>query len=196
MLGLGLGLASLLLAMSFVVGSEAAAAPKDRGNHCVSPAGEDLNEVFGTRDAFIAPFCNEAHVGDRWRAVLRVQAAGDDPVFPPGYVPSTPLLDEDFLAKFVAGRYVVDAGTKRERSYTFSRDELIVENGALPDDTRFVRWTTPSLHPLPPGQHTVDEYIVQSADFWDGLGLDPAVNFGPAGESLVGSVEFSVVKRK
>jgi hypothetical protein len=50
------------------------------------------------------------------------------------------------------------------------------------------------MHPLPPGDHTVDEYVTLSADFWDGLGLDPTMNLIPAGESLAVSVQFRVVK--
>jgi hypothetical protein len=171
-----------------------AAVAKKSGNHCISPAGDDLNEVFATTDAFVAPFCPEVHTGDRWRAVLRAQVAGSDYVFPAGYVPSKPLLDEDFLAKFVSARFVVDAGTAQERSYTFPVSKLVIQTGVLPDGSRFVRWVTPSMHPLPPGDHTVDEYVTLTADFWDGLGLDPAINLIPAGESLAGSVQFRVIK--
>src|SRR5688500_1160148 len=96
-----------------------AAAAKPAGNHCISPAGDDLHQVLGPRNAFIAPFCTQAVTGDKWRAVLRVAVAGDDYVFPVGYEPSQPLLDEDFLAKFVSARYVVDAGTRQERTYVF-----------------------------------------------------------------------------
>jgi hypothetical protein len=172
------------------------AVAKKTDNHCITPAGQDLNEVFTTRDAFVAPFCTEVHVGDRWRAVVRLAAAGSDYTFPAGYAPSQLPLDEDFLAKLVSTTYVVDAGTIRERAYVFSRDELVVENGGLPDGTRFVRWVTPSLYPLPPGQHSLDEYGTLSADFWDGLGVDPAFNLIPAAKSLAGSVAFDVVKRR
>ena len=170
-----------------------AAVAKKSSNHCITPGGDDLNEVFATNDAFVAPFCTEVHTGDRWRAVLRIQVAGSDYVFPPGYAPSRPLLDEDFLAKFVSARFVVDAGTAQERRYTFAASELVLQTGVLPDGSRFVRWVTPSMHPLPPGDHTVDEYGTLTADFWDGLGLDPAINLLPAGEGFAGSVQFSVI---
>ncbi len=184
-----------VVSASLALGPGAAVAKKS-GNHCISPAGDDLNEVFGTTDAFVAPFCTEVPTGDRWRAVLRVQVAGSDYVLPAGYVPSRALLDQDFLAKFVSSRFVVDAGTAQERSYTFSVRELVIETGVLPDGSRFARWVTPSMHPLPPGDHTVDEYVTLTADFWDGLGLDPGLNLVPAGESLAGSVQFRVVKRR
>ena len=184
-----------VLAILSVAWAPGAAVAKQSGNHCISPAGEDLNEVFATRDAFVAPFCTEVHTGDRWRAILRIQVAGSDQVFPAGYVPSQTLLDEDFLAKFVSARFVVDAGTAQERSYTFPASELVIQTGALPDGSRFVRWVTPSMHPLPPGDHTLDEGGTLTADFWDGLGLDPAINLIPAGESFAGSVQFQVIKR-
>jgi hypothetical protein len=169
---------------------------KRSASHCITPAGEDLNQTFDTRDAFVAPFCTEVWTGDRWRAILRIAVAGSDPVFPSGYAPVHSSLDADFLAKFVSARYVVDAGTSRERSYSFSAGHLIVQTGAIPDGTRFVRWVTPPLHPLSPGDHTVDEYGTLSADFWDGLGLDPAINLIPAGESPASSVGFSVSRPK
>jgi hypothetical protein len=128
--------------------------------------------------------------------VLRTQVAGGDHVFPSGYAPSRPLLDEDFLAKFVSARFVVDAGSARQRSYNFPLRRLVIQKGVLPDGSRFVRWVTPSLRPLPPGDHTVDEYETLTSVFWDGLGLDPAVNSIPAGESADGSVQFRVIKRR
>jgi hypothetical protein len=33
-----------------------------------------------------------------------------------------------------------------------------------------------------------DEYVTLNADFWDGLGVDPAFNLIPAGKILAGSV--------
>jgi hypothetical protein len=181
------------LALS-ILGSGSAAASRT-ANHCITPAGEDLNQVFATRDAFVAPFCTEVHVGDRWRAILRIQVAGGDFAFPSGYEPALLPLDADFLAKLGWATYVVDAGTRHERTHTFSADDLIIQTGAIPDGTRFVRWVSPPLHPLSPGSHTVDEYATLSADFWDGLGVDPGLNLIPAGESQGGSVALEVKRR-
>jgi hypothetical protein len=135
-------------------------------------------------------------VGDRWRKVLRIQVSGEEAVFPAGYEPSLTPLDADLLEKVIAIAYVVDAGTRHERTYTFSPDELETQTGSIPDGTRFVRWLSPSLHPLSPGVHIVDEYVTLSADFWDGLGLDPAINSIPTGTTLADSVEFNVEKRR
>jgi hypothetical protein len=158
--------------------------------------GDDLNQVFRTNDAFIAPFCTTAHTGDKWRAVLRVVAAGQDFVFPDGYEPSRLPLDEDFLAKFASARYVIDAGTRQQRVYVFSAREHVFQAGGLPDGSRFVRWVTRSLDPLAPGHHAVDEYVTMTAAFWDGFDVVPEVNLLPAGESLAGSVDFVVAHRR
>ena len=187
---------SITLAIALAVASllMPASANGRESNHFVTPAGDDLNVVFETDDAFIAPFCTEAKAGDQWRAVVRWAAAGNDGVFPNGYTPSRTSLDEDFLAKFVSARYVVDAGTPRERQYVVPAGEHLIQQGTLPDGSVFVRWATGSLRPLTPGDHTVDEYVTLTADSWDGFGVDPAVNLIPAGESFVGSVTFEVLK--
>ncbi|HYF25331.1 MAG TPA: hypothetical protein VD931_06295 [Baekduia sp.] len=185
-----LGLALLASVIALWPSTTSARAPA--ANQCVTPAGDDLNQTFATDDAFIAPFCRTARVGDHWRPIVRIAMAGSDPVFPSGFTPSAPDLLEDFFAKFVSARYVVDAGTKRERSFTFTADQLIFETGALPDGSVFVRWM-PRLRPLPKGEHTVTEYLTLRADFWDGLGTDPQLNLIPAGESLVDQLAFTVV---
>ena len=171
------------------------AAAKRADNHCISPDGTDLNALYATRDAFITPFCTEAHVGDWWRPVLRFVVGSNFDVTPQGYEPigATPL--EDFFLKFVSAEYVVDPGTRRERHYSFAVDELFIDTGSVPDGTEFARWS-PRLHPLPPGPHTLAIYGTTTADFWDGVGLDPAVNFVPAGTSLAVTEEFTVIRRK
>ena len=81
-----------------------------------------------------------------------------------------------------------------EPEYVFSPSETVVRTGELPDGTRFARWMTPRMHPLPPGTHTVHEYVTLSVDSWDGLGVEPTLNLIPAGESQAGYVEFEVLK--
>jgi hypothetical protein len=183
----------VVLSASLAIGPGAAFAGPRSGNHCLTPVGDDLNEVFGTTDAFVAPFCSEVAFGERWRPIGALFVAGSDYVFPPGYVPSRSDLVADFLAKFVSARYVVDPGTARERSYTFARRRLVFRRRALPDGTQLVRWTTPSMHPLLPGDHSVRQYVTLTADVWDGLGVDPAVNLVPAGVVLWDFTPFNVV---
>ena len=173
-----------------LLASRATAAPKDE-NHCINPAGVDLNELYDTNDAFIAPFCTEMDAGDTWRPITRIQVASTFESIPDGYVPigDTPL--EDFLLKFESATYVVDEGTRQERTFTYSTDDLIVVTGDLPDGTQFVSWT-PRLRPLPPGEHTIDVYITMTSDHWDGLDADPSANLIPGGESQPGDIDFLV----
>jgi hypothetical protein len=170
-----------------------AAADRPEAGHCVSPVGEDLNETWGTEDALITPFCSSAVVGQHWRPLTRVAAAGSEPVFPVGYSPVTDQLTDDFLHKLVSGRYVVDAGGKHERSYTVDADDFAIEEGVLPDGSVYVRWA-PRFHPLPPGDHTVDTFVTLSSDMWDGLGTDPSLHLIPGGESFVGTLSFTVAR--
>jgi len=186
-LGLCVGLVLSLGSTSAVV------AARPASEHCISPGGDDLNEIFATSDALVAPFCREIRTGEPWRAVLRVNMAGEaDRVFPDGYVPLESDLDADLLAKLQAVTYVVDAGTRRERTYVVPAEDLVIRTGDVPDGTRFVGWISTRRHPLPPGDHTVDQYVTLSSDFWDGLALDPALNLVPAGRSFAASFEFTV----
>jgi len=161
-----------------------------RTNHCIHPAGADLNQVYETNDAFVTPFCGDGHVGDWWRPLLRWVAAATHEVTPEGYQPvgETPQLD--FLAKLESARYVIDAGTPRQRTFAFDADELLITTGTLADGTEFVAYA-PRLHPLTPGDHTIDLYVTMSAESWDGLGLE-AEHHLPPGELLINSVQLTV----
>ncbi|MDQ3662761.1 MAG: hypothetical protein M3454_17255 [Actinomycetota bacterium] len=55
---------------TFVGAYSPAAAGGNPGNHCITPAGDDLNEYFASDDALIAPFCTQVRKGDRWRAIV------------------------------------------------------------------------------------------------------------------------------
>ena len=191
-----LGVALVVLGALLTVAPTTAIARERAGNHCVNLGGDDLNAIFGTTDAIVAPFCTEVGVGDRWRAALRLNVAGADRVFPAGYEPSRPHLDDDFLVKFVSMTYVIDAGTRRERVLAFPTSRLVLRTGALPDGTRFIGWVSPRFSPLPPGDHTVDQYVTLSDDFWDGLGRDPVINSIPDGQSFAASFTFRVVDQR
>lgn len=188
------GIFAIVLTASLVLGAASTAAGAKKQNHCINPVGIDLNEFFGTQDAFITPFCTTAHTGDKWRPFVRWVVADTFEVIPEGYVPARPTPLEDFLSKFVSVRYVIDAGTKKERTFEFAVSDLILSVIDLPDNTSFVGFT-PRLRPLPPGNHSIDIFITVTAETWDGLGLEPGVNSAPAGESPSPSVEFRVVNR-
>jgi hypothetical protein len=182
--------AAAMTALLVSATTTSAAASGGRANHCVNRAGVDLNELYETNDAFVTPFCSDAHAGDWWRPLVRWVVAATHDVIPEGYEPvgETPRLD--FLAKLESARYVVDAGTDREQTFVVDADELLIDTGTLPDGTEYVSYT-PRLHPLVPGEHTIDIYATMSAETWDGLGLDEG-NHVPPGELLIGSVQLTV----
>src|SRR5215211_1253530 len=89
-------------------------------NHCITPTGIDLNAIYGITKQIVAPFCNQVDSGEQWTAAgsawfmnTSFEAVPDDLV-PAG---ETPL--EDFLAKFVAIKYVIDPGTRQEQTYAY-----------------------------------------------------------------------------
>jgi hypothetical protein len=187
--------ATALLTCSMVALSPTTSiAQPPEGDHCITGAGDDLNELFATEDAIVSLLCHEVRTGDHWRPITGAVVAGADYVFPAGYTPTRQDLIEDLLAKLVFWTYVVDPGTSQERAYRFVAADMLFQRSTLPDGSRFIRWV-PRLHPLPPGEHAVDMYLTLSADVWDGLDTDPAVNFIPAGESYVGTRAFSVTPR-
>ena len=185
-----------MVAAILVLGADpGVASARERENRCISPTGDNLNQTFDTDDGFVAPFCTRIISGEKWRPIVRIQVAGTERVFPDGYTPEHRNLVKDFLAKLVSTRYVVDAGTSQERTFVVTPDNLIIEIGNEAGGTKFVRWM-PRLPKLAPGVHTVDGFVTMRADHWDGLGVDPAANLLPAGESLNLSVTFRVVRSR
>ncbi len=73
----------------------------------------------------------------------------------------TPI--EDFNAKFVGVRYVVDAGTRQERSYSFTAAQVLRTGFTVPGTDYPMSAILGVLHPLPPGAHTVDVFWTLSA---------------------------------
>jgi hypothetical protein len=183
-------LAVMLTAVLTTSPDLAVASPK-KTPHCVAPTGDDLNEIWGTRDAFVAPFCTEVRAGAWWRPVLRWLVADTWESTPAGFTPSGETPIEDFLMKFEGSRYVIDAGTRQEREYEFSAEEvmlLVADNPGGPD---FARWA-PRLHPLRPGVHTVEKYDIYSDMHCDGFSAEDGGICVHAGENLAESLEFVV----
>ena len=95
--------------------------------HCIHPNGTDLNVLYGISAQLVNPFCKQVDSGEYW------VATGASPwlvntsfeAIPEGFVPagSTPL--EDFHAKFVGVKYVIDAGTRQERAYFIANNDRL-----------------------------------------------------------------------
>jgi hypothetical protein len=179
-----------LLAVGLVLVTAPQAGAAGRANHCINPAGLDLNEVYATNDAFVTPFCGGGHAGDWWRPLLRWVGASTYDVAPEGYEPIGDTPQQDFAAKLQSARYVIDAGSPSAQQLSFTAADLLVTLGSLSDDLEFVSFT-PRIHPLAVGHHTIDIYVTMSADSWDGLGLEDE-HRAPAGEALINSVELTV----
>jgi hypothetical protein len=158
---------------------------------CISPTEVDLNERWGISDAIVAPFCTKVNSGRRWvpSNAWFMNAAFDS--VPEEFVPAgaTPL--EDFVAKFIGVKYVVDPGTSKEKTYVFPNDDSLgIVN--IPGTDIVNPITLGSLKPLSVGDHVVDSYLVFGAMHCDGFGDVVDENCLPAGETLYQSVAFKV----
>jgi hypothetical protein len=159
---------------------------------CISPSsGASLNEVFGVTDQVVTPFCTQVATGVHFWVPTRWFTATTHLLVPPGYGATAPTPAQDFVSKFVSATYVLDAGTRQERTYVVAARELMVRTDLVADGVLAVAWLA-RLPPLPPGPHSVRLSIVLRAEHWDGLGLDPAVNRLPAGETFWGAIAFTV----
>ena len=173
------------------LGANAASAAPKAVPHCITPTGVDLNERYGVSVTIVAPFCTEVHSGRRWSVSNGWFLNLTFEVVPAGFVPegATPL--DDFIAKFIGVKYVVDPGTKQQRIYVFPNDDdLGVFSDAAQDVVNPV--TLGTLRPLSVGDHVVDSYFVLRAMHCDGFGAVVAENCLPAGEILFTRVLFTV----
>src|SRR5215475_4425499 len=105
---------------------------------------------------------------------------------PAGFVPagSTPL--EDFIAKFIGVKYVVDPGTVKEKTYVFTNDDVHTVEAEVVNPI-----TLGSLKPLSVGDHVLDSYLLFSAMHCDGFG-DVVEENCLSGEAFFQSVEFTI----
>ena len=161
-------------------------------NHCITPTGIDLNALYGISKQIVTPFCNQVDSGEQWTA--GGPAWGMNTSFeamPEEFVPAgeTPL--EDFLAKFVAVKYVIDPGTRQEQTYVYpTSDKLWIGTTAgFP-----VVWpgTLSKLPPLSVGEHFVIVYWVFNAMHCDGFAAVVDENCLGPGEIAYVPVRFEV----
>lgn len=174
-------------------------------NHCVAPNGLDANEFYGVSQQIVSPFCTQVDAGEHWTVWAFWLTSESFDTVPNGFVPtgSTPL--EDFLAKFVGVRYVIDPGTRQERHLFFPANgrTFAAPTPVRPGLLVVTPLTFTIARPLSVGDHVVRVSWVMSDTHCDGLGDDPAINCIPAGESLrpvaagtqLGTVHFEVTPR-
>jgi hypothetical protein len=195
-----LGPLALLIVMIAAPSASDAIAANDRqrnANHCVVSSGVDLNGLFDVPEQIVTgttPSCSEVGSGERWRpSAIPWFLNQSFEVVPDGFVPAgaTPL--EDFVAKFAGVRYVVDPGTRRERTYAFA-DVDDLWTGTFAGTPLVSPITLAVLKPLPVGDHEVETYWRFSATHCDGFGnaTGPQGNCFPAGETQLPTIQFRV----
>ena len=171
-------------------------------NHCVSPEGVDANELLGISEQLVLPgVCDVVRAGEFY---VFFNAVWDMNTFweavPADYTPSGPTPLQDFISKVRSMTFVNDAGTKRERSYRFTAQDIMDVRTAhdfFPETGPdwLIALFLAKLPPLPPGDHRVGAVIEMSARHCDGLGTDPAVNCLAAGITTLTVCPFKVVAR-
>ena len=161
-------------------------------NHCITPTGIDLNALYDITKQIVTPFCNQVDSGEHWTAA----GAGwfmntSFEAVPEGFVPAgaTPL--EDFLAKFVAIKYVIDPGTRQEQTYVYpTSDKLWI--GTTAGFPAVWPGTLSNLQPLSVGEHFVVVYWVFNAMHCDGFAATVDENCLGPGEIAYTGVRFEV----
>jgi hypothetical protein len=154
-----------------------------------------MNRFYGISRPIVADFCNELRAGESWTATPPFLAPWyvntSFAFLPPGFVRvgSTPLAD--FLAKFVGVKYVVDPGSRQQRTF-FDRKSNKLWTGIVDGSPSINTVTLSSLPPLRPGPHVVEIYWVFDRLHCDGLGSDIAANCLRAGENLLDRIAFNV----
>jgi hypothetical protein len=189
-----IGLTALLtfLAASFVIAVGTASAgrddpPGDRdANHCINSFGIDLNELYGVPDQFRNRECQALSVGEHWvlGPLTWIVDDGIDSVYPDGYVPVSPDPIDDFAAKLVAVKVVVDGKAQVFSPSQALRTDINIEQlepGQFGDPLPMASML-PRLRPLSVGDHSFQPFIVLSAQHCDGLAPVEDENCLPAGE--------------
>lgn len=168
-------------------------------NHCVNRFGVDYNDLYGVSDQFRTFECRVISAGERWVPLLTWITNDTDLVYPPGYVPTLPAPSDDFLAKLVAVKVVIDRATGQERTYLFDPGD-IVRTDINAEDVNPGQWGAPfpmasllpSMPPATVGDHTFEPILVLSAEHCDGFGTDPELQCLPAGEVSFGVRPLSI----
>jgi hypothetical protein len=163
--------------------------------HCISPSGLDLNAFYGVTEQVAATFCPAIRTGRPWRPASRWDSAVNYDAYdelPIGFEPVAARPQEDFIAKFQAVTYVIDPGTRQEKTVTFPKSAslFMVQQDDL-DVTSPI--TLGVLQPLSVGDHAVDVHWQLSAMHCDGFGDTIGENCLAAGDYLYGRWDFRVM---
>jgi hypothetical protein len=161
--------------------------PGDRdANHCINSSGVDLNELYGVSDQFRNFNCRGVSAGEHWifGPLTWIVDDGVGSLYPPGYVPVSPNPIDDFAAKLVAVKVVVDGKAQVFSPSEALRTDITFEQ-LEPDgvaDPGPMASMLPRLRPLSVGVHTFQPFIVLSAMHCDGIAPVEEENCLPPGE--------------
>jgi len=161
-------------------------------NHCIAPNGIDLNVLFGISKQIVTPYCNQVDSGEQWTAAGPAWFMNTSfEAMPEEFVPAGANPLEDFLAKFVAIKYVVDPGTRQEQTYVYPISNKLW-TGTVAGFPAAWPGTLSKLPPLNIGEHVVAVYWVFSAMHCDGLAAVVDENCLGPGEVPYVAVRFEV----
>ncbi|GAA1403537.1 hypothetical protein [Catellatospora coxensis] len=190
------------LGISLGLMAGAAHAKPHRDRFCISPIftggseqWRDLNQRYDVRERIIGPpapatsditvppggpGCRTALAGEKWvRAV-------------PPWLTATATEQTAFITSFQSARYVIDAGTARERTITVGPE--VLQSGTVPADVvlpagtaglPYVVPVSPVFRPLRPGTHTSTLFVTMAERVCTGRGPAPGLSADclEAGES-------------
>ena len=108
---------------------------------------------------------------------------------------------DDFVAKLVAVKVVIDGGTRHQRTHVFT-PARVVRTDIPAEQVEPGQWGAPypmasilpRMPPLRIGQHTFEPVVVLSAEHCDGFGSDEALQCLPAGETSFGVRPLAITR--
>jgi hypothetical protein len=176
-------LVATVLAIAAIAGERTSAGRLDSPGHedanrCLNEFGIDLNQLYGVTAQMQTGDCGEQTAGEQWVVPLSwIVHTGNGSVYPPGYTPSSPLPIEDFAAKLVAVKIIVDAGLSSEKTHYLAAADVLrtdIDTDALMpgafDETYPIASILPILLPLSVGDHTYQPFLLMRAQHCDGFG--------------------------
>ena len=161
-------------------------------NHCITPTGIDLNALYDITKQIVTPFCNQVDSGEQWSTAgaFWLMSTSFEAV-PESFVPAGATPPEDFVAKFVAIKYVIDPGTRQEQTYIYpTSDKLWI--GTTAGFPAVWPGTLSNLQPLSVGEHFVVVYWVFNAMHCDGFAAVVEENCLGPGEVAYVALGFEV----
>jgi hypothetical protein len=173
------------------------------GTDCMNAAfGVDMNAMFGVPEQLLGDVCTAPlSAKSAWRILTFWGMNSSYELMPPGYVPAAPTPAEDLTAKLTSVKVVIDAGTRKSKTFTFSPPAVLRTDLTYGDYFGFpdflpqpIAWTLPKLSPLPAGDHRVQVFWTLSAQHCDGFSDVPAFSCLPSGDVLMQSLTTTVVK--